>query len=183
MNNFTENAIAVKPLTLELKGIRPYLFTSLFIAIAVGLPSAAHFAGAPVRYLLPMHWTIILAGLIYGKKGGALCGFLAPSVSFLISGMPFPPMILPMTIELAAYGFITGLLRENFKLNSFASIAISLIAGRILFLITVLFMGSFTGLFLEYAKAAMLPGVFAGLAQIVILPFIAKLWIKKENGV
>lgn len=180
MNN-TENTIAVKPFTIELKSIRSYLFNTIFIAFAIGLPVIAHLAGAPVRYLLPMHWTIILAGLVYGKKGGALAGFLTPSLSFMISGMPYLPMLLPMTIELTAYGFIAGYLRENFKLNAFLSITIALITGRILFLLTVLFAGSYSGAFAEYAQTAMLPGLIAGAAQILILPFIAKWIVAKES--
>ncbi len=179
MNN---TAILVKPLTLELKGIRSYLFNALFVAFAIGLPVIAHLAGAPVRYLLPMHWTIILAGLVYGKKGGALSGFVTPSLSFMISGMPYLQMLLPMTIELTAYGFIAGYLRENLKLNSFAAIAIALVAGRVLFLLTVLISGSASGNFSDYAYTALMPGIFAAFGQIVILPFAAKWIISKERG-
>lgn len=181
MNKNNQNTLSIQPLTLELKSIRSYAFTALFVALAVGLPAAAHLAGAPVRYLLPMHWTIILAGLIYGKKGGALSGLLAPSVSFLISGMPFPPMIFPMTIELAAYGFAAGLMRENLKLNSFASVGIALLTGRVLFLLTVLLTGLFPGSFTAYTQSALMPGIYAAAAQVIILPFLAKWWIAKEN--
>jgi uncharacterized membrane protein len=174
-------SVVVKPFTLELKGVRPYMFTSMFVAFAIGLPVLAHLAGAPVRYMLPMHWTIILAGLVYGKKGGALSGFVTPSLSFMISGMPYLAMLLPMTIELTAYGFIAGYMRENLKLNSFAAIVVALIAGRILFLLTVLISGSFAGNFPDYTYNALMPGVFAVFGQIVILPFAAKWIIAKER--
>lgn len=177
--NYT--SAAVKPLTLELKGIRPYIFTTLFIAFAIGLPVAAHLGGEPVRYLLPMHWTIILAGLVYGKKGGALSGFVAPSLSFMISGMPSLPLLLPMTVELTAYGFMAGFLRENLKLNSFAAISIALVAGRILFLLTVLAAGTFGGDFAGYSYSALMPGLFAALGQVLILPFAAKWIISRER--
>ncbi len=180
MNNIN-NTIAAAPLTLELKSIRSYLFNTLFVAFAIGLPVVAHLAGAPVRYLLPMHWTIILAGLVYGKKGGALSGFITPSLSFMISGMPYLPMLLPMTIELTAYGFIAGYMRENFKLNSFMAVAIALISGRILFLLTVLAMGGYTGSFTEYTQTAMMPGIIAAAAQIIILPFISNWIVAKES--
>ena len=178
MNN---TSVAVKPFTLELKGVRPYMFASMFVAFAIGLPVLAHLAGAPVRYMLPMHWTILLAGLVYGKKGGALSGFVTPSLSFMISGMPYLPMLLPMTIELTAYGFIAGYVRENLKMNSFAAIAIALIAGRVLFLLTVLISGSFAGNIQDYTYNAFMPGIFAAIGQIVILPFAAKWIIAKER--
>jgi hypothetical protein len=86
-----------------------------------------------------------------------------------------------MTIELFTYGIIAGLLRESFKLNAFASVAVALIAGRILFVISILLFGSVSGSIPAYIQAAMLPGLAAGLAQIIILPFIAKWWVEKER--
>jgi niacin transporter len=177
--NINKNQIAYKP-TLEFTGVRSYLFTLFLIALAVILPAAAHLTGAPVRILLPMHWSIILAGLVYGWRCGLVSGMLAPTVSFLISGMPYPALIFPMTVELAAYGVIIGLLREKYNLNAFLSVIIGLAAGRILFLITLLI----TGLTIDsgYLTSAILPGLAAAVVQIIVLPFIAKWWIKKENN-
>jgi niacin transporter len=176
-----DKTLTLNSTTLELKGIKSYSFQILLVGLAVVLPYIAHYAGAPVRYLLPMHWAVILAGLVYGWRSGAITGLLAPVVSFMISGMPAPHILAPMTIELLIYGIITGLLRENFKMNSFASVAIALIAGRIIFLISVLLLGSVSGSFLSYTESAMLPGIGAVLAQIAILPFIAKWWVDKES--
>jgi hypothetical protein len=181
MNTFQNKTLALNSTTLELKGIKSYSFQILLVGLAVVLPYIAHTAGAPVRYLLPMHWVVILAGLVYGWRSGAITGLLAPIVSFLVSGMPLPHIIAPMTIELFIYGFTAGLLRETFKLNAFASAAIALVSGRILFVIAVLLLGSVPGTITAYIQAAMLPGLAAGLAQIIILPFIAKWWIEKER--
>ncbi len=128
-----------------------------------------------------MHWAVILAGLVYGWKSGAITGLLAPIVSFMISGMPLPLILGPMTIELFTYGILAGFLRENVKMNSFASVAIALAAGRIMFLISVLALGSVSGSFTVYAESAMLPGLAAALAQIIILPFISKWWVNSER--
>jgi hypothetical protein len=181
MNTSQNKTLALNSTTLELKGIKSYTFQILLVGLAVVLPYIAHTAGAPVRYLLPMHWAVILAGLVYGWKSGAITGLLAPIVSFLISGMPLPHILAPMTIELFTYGIIAGFLRENFKLNAFVSVAAALIAGRILFVISVLSFGSVSGSIPSYIQTAMLPGLAAGLAQIIILPFIAKWWVEKER--
>jgi niacin transporter len=181
MNTTQNKTLAMQSTTLELKGMKSYTFQILLVGFAVVLPYTAHVAGAPVRYLLPMHWAVILAGLVYGWKSGAITGLLAPVVSFMISGMPAPHILGPMTIELFAYGTITGLLRENFKMNSFVSVAIALAAGRILFLTAVLLLGSFSGSFLSYTESAMLPGIGAVLAQTAILPYAAKWWVNKES--
>ncbi len=181
MTRTQNKTLTLNSTTLELKGAKSYSFQILLVGLAVVLPYLAHFTGAPVRYLLPMHWAVILAGLVYGWRSGAITGLLAPVVSVLISGMPAPHILAPMTIELFTYGVITGLLRENFKMNSFASVAIALIAGRILFLISVLLLGSVSGSFFSYTEAAMLPGIAAAIAQIAILPFAAKWWVNKES--
>ncbi|MBI5404134.1 MAG: ECF transporter S component [Ignavibacteriae bacterium] len=163
--------------TLPLNNLRAYLFESLFVILAVALPSVCHLLGAPVRYILPMHWTVILAGLVYGWRGGAIAGFLSPVVSFLITGMPFLISLVPMTAELFTYGLITGILVQKIKMNSFASIAIALIIGRTIFLF--IFIISNQGIDISgYFMSAILPGLIIGLVQIISIPLIAKFWIK-----
>jgi len=147
----------------------------------VGLPVLAHLSGAPVRVLLPMHWPVILAGLVYGWRGGALTGLLAPSVSFLISGLPLPIILPAMTAELFTYGFVTGLFRERFRWNPFGSVAIALVLGRVAFIFAVVFGSATATNYLEYFKVALLPGFFAGIAQIVLLPFLSSWWARQEQ--
>ena len=145
------------------------------------LPALAHATGLPTRVLLPMHWPVILAGLCYGWRSGLLIGIAAPSLSFLISGMP-PVFVLPaMTVELAAYGCLAGLARQNFGLNTFASSAISLIGGRVVFLATIFAIGSVSSSFATYLQTSMLPGLPAALAQLVLLSLVANWWVGREQ--
>ncbi|RLB05283.1 MAG: hypothetical protein DRG50_07465, partial [Deltaproteobacteria bacterium] len=126
MNNYNERAISVQQPTLAFWKVRAFLFQGLLVAAAMLLPVVAHLSGAPVRILLPMHWPVILAGLVYGWRGGALIGLVAPTVSFLFSGLPLPRILPAMTIELFTYGFFTGLFRERFRWNPCASVAVAL---------------------------------------------------------
>lgn len=172
----------IKILTLDnkvlpLNNTRAYLFESLFIILAVSLPSIFHLLGAPVRYILPMHWTVILAGLVYGWRGGAISGFLSPVISFMITGMPYPVSLIPMTAELTVYGTMTGMLKEKLKINSFISIAIALVSGRVIYLLMFALFNPILDIF-GYFVMAMVPGLFIGLLQIIALPFIAKFWTK-----
>jgi hypothetical protein len=173
--------IALRPTTLIAWNLQGIAFQSLLVTLAVALPAVAHLTGLPVRYLLPMHAPVILAGLVYGWRGGLATGLLSPLVSFLISGMPFPPMILPMTLELGTYGLIAGLLRENARLNSFLSVATAALAGRIVFVMTVLLAGSVNTPFVAYLQAAMLPGLIGMVGQIALLPFVAKWWVDRAR--
>ncbi|MEO7539064.1 MAG: ECF transporter S component [Pyrinomonadaceae bacterium] len=149
----------------------------LLASAAFVLPAAAHMVGLPTRVLLPMHWPVIMAGLCYGWRSGAVIGLLAPVTSFLISGMP-PALMLPaMTVELAAYGLLAGLARQNLRYGWFASSAVSLIGGRIVFLAVALLLGTIAIPFGDYLASAMLPGIPAAIAQLIILSLAAGLWV------
>jgi uncharacterized membrane protein len=182
MSNYNNRAISIKNYTLEFRGLRAFILQGLLVTTAILLPAIAHLIGAPVRILLPMHWPIILAGLLYGWRGGALTGLLAPTISFLISGRPLPVVLPAMTIELFAYGFVTGLLRERFRCNAFASVIVAIIIGRIAFISTALLTGYVSKDYLsEYIRLAFLPGIAATLVQIILLPILSSWWVNKEN--
>ena len=168
---FTLPALGVKAVSVQLL----LLFAAAFL-----LPAAAHATGLPVRMLLPMHWPVIFVGLCYGWRSGAIVGLSAPILSYLISGMPLPHILPSMTIELAVYGFLAGFARENLKLNWFAATAISLIGGRIVFLVIVLATRAVPEPFFEYLQVAMLPGIWAAIAQLVLLSLGAWWWVGRE---
>jgi niacin transporter len=180
MSHNAESAISLSKPTLSLSGIRAYCFELLLISAAVILPVAAHMAGAPVRFLLPMHWPVILAGLVYGWRAGALTGLLAPIVSYALSGYPLPIILPSMTVELLTYGLATGLLREIVRLNPFIAVTIALVIGRLVFTTSVL-ISSLTTHSLAYFQASLSPGLVAALGQIAVLPFLAKWWIGQER--
>jgi niacin transporter len=182
MSAQNESIISVAKPTLTFSGLRALVFQLILISATVILPVVAHLSGAPVRLLLPMHWPVILAGLIYGWRSGLLTGILAPIVSYLLSGFPLPNILPSMTMELLTYGLVAGILREVLRFNPFLSVAIALIIGRIVFIVSVLF-GNSTGItsYPEYFQAALLPGVIAGLFQIALLPLLAKWWMNREQ--
>jgi len=176
-----ERSISVHRPTLAFWGIRSLALQGLLVVAAVALPVAAHLTGAPVRVLLPMHWPVILAGLVYGWRGGMLAGLLAPSASFALSGLPTPLILPAMTVELFCYGFITGLLRERFGWNPFVSVAVALVLGRIAFVIAVVLGGAVTANYLVYVKAAFLPGLAAAVGQVALLPLLGNWWVRQAQ--
>lgn len=181
MYNQNQPTISVKNTTLVFWGTKSLIFQVILVGAAVILPAVAHLSGAPVRILLPMHWPVILAGLVFGWRSGALVGLLSPSMSYLVSGMPLPAILPAMTVELFAYGFVAGLLREKLRFNPFLSVIPALIIGRIAFALTVYLGFAASGNYMQYFKAALLPGLFAALGQIILLPIIANWWVKKEQ--
>lgn len=171
-------SLALRPTVLPAFTVNAVLVQIVLLAsAALLLPAAAHLTGLPVRQLLPMHWPALFVGLCYGWRSGAVIGLLAPITSFLISGMP-PAFMLPaMTVELAAYGFLAGFSREYLRLNYFLSMAVALVGGRIVFLGIALAFGSIVQPFYEYLMAAMLPGLPAAIAQLILLSLAARLWV------
>lgn len=179
MTTYNESVIAAP--TLPFSNVKAFVYEVGLIAAAVALPVVAHMLNAPVRYLLPMHWAIILAGLVYGWQAGALAGLVVPSISYLISGMPLPNVLPSMTAELVMYGFVAGILREKVGLNAFASVAVALVVGRIAFMALAIFTNSAVANFASYFQAALIPGLGAAVCQIILLPFVARWWVNSER--
>jgi len=153
----------------------------LLISASFLLPAASHGLGLPVRWLLPMHWPVILVGLCYGWKSGLLVGLAAPGLSFLISGRPLPVILPAMSIELATYGLLAGFAVANLGWNRWLATVLSLVGGRVVFVATVVFLGSHVEPLGIYLQAAMLPGLVAAAVQLLSLPALAGWWHRHES--
>ena len=114
---------------------------AMLSAIAIVLSSMLHhLVGFKLAILFsPMHFPVLLMGILCGPWLGLIGGMLTPVVSFLMSGGPAYTTLVPMIFELAMYGFLTGMLRRVFlknpKTNRFASVialVLAMIGGRLL---------------------------------------------------
>jgi len=125
---FTQTKVLPKVLTFS--QVKYYIFSAVFVGLAVATPAIFHqFNFAGPRFL-PMHIFVLIAGLLFGWRTGLLVGILSPLLSFSITHLP-PIVILPETIlELAVYGFTVGLLREKGSNFWFALLG-AMILGRL----------------------------------------------------
>lgn len=171
------NALAI-PQTpvIRLTKIRLVIFSISFVALSVLTPYITHQFNLAGPAFLPMHFFVLLAGLLFGWRLGLIVGLITPWISFATSGMP-PYAILPqLTLEIGTYGFMAGLLRQNLKLNPWFSLILAIILGRFVLLFGFLSIPSL----ITTIKAG-LPGI---LIQIIILPlftyFITN-FLKKDN--
>lgn len=117
--------------------------TAMLCAVCVVLSAIFHYLklGSVGALISPMHLPVFLAGILCGPWLGLICGVVSPIMAFFVSGgsnPEFPNRLIPMIVELAVYGFLSGLLRyiflKNPKTNKFSSIlalVISMVAGRI----------------------------------------------------
>jgi hypothetical protein len=111
---------------------RKFLYSQISIFVfVVAVPNILHFFGIYVIGVLPMHWPVILAGLLWGWRLGAYLAIAAPLLGFLISGMPTVFVLLPMIFELMCYGALPPLVMKRFGVSSYFAVFISLIIGRI----------------------------------------------------
>lgn len=160
---------------ISMKTKKAILGQCLFLTFALVIPSITHRLGLNYLVAQPMHWMILFAGITYGPISGLILGASIPIVSFLITGMPVP-MNLPLMIpELAVYGFIAGLLKQ--KVTAFGSLAISLIAGRVVYLALIAIIGRLDVPALLYIQNTWTPGLIAVILQIAVLPLLSGLYI------
>lgn len=170
------------PPTLPATGARAVTVQfALLLAAAFVLPALAHAAGAPVRLLLPMHWPVLLAGLCYGWRSGLAVGMAAPLASAALSGMPGPLLLPVMTLELAAYGALAGLGVQALRLSRPIALLLAGLGGRVVFVLVALVTGVAAGPSGAWLQAALVPGLAALLAQVVLLPVLAAWWVRRED--
>lgn len=117
--------------------------TAMLSALAILLATVVHMLAdgnnSIASLFSPMHFPVLLAGILCGPWLGLICGAITPWISFLVHGRPpFPNALLPMFVELAVYGFMTGMMRNIFlknpKTNRFASVLsliIAMVVGRL----------------------------------------------------
>ena len=110
--------------------------TAISIALCIVLPLAFHMIPQGGKIFLPMHIPVLLCGLICGAPYGFLCGLVGPVLSSILTGMPPAGMLPSMTIELACYGLVAGLMIRFIKtdkrfLNLYSSLIIAMVLGRV----------------------------------------------------
>jgi len=147
----------------------------MFLALALIVPMVTHRLGFGFLVAQPMHWMILFAALAYGPMSGLILGVTVPLASFLVTGMPLPAMLPLMLPELAVYGLVAGLLKH--KVTAFGSVAIALVAGRVVFLALLALTGGLNVSAFEFARATWGPGLVAILLQISLLPVLSGLFV------
>ena len=117
------------------------LLSALFLAMGMVFPILTMQIKEIGDSLLPMHLPVMLCGLICGWKYGFAVGFLLPFLRSVIFSMPpLYPNAVWMAFELAAYGFTIGFMYARLNKRSigavYASLAVSMVAGRVMWGIT-----------------------------------------------
>ena len=134
-----------------------------------------------------MHIPVLLCGFICGWQYGALIGFVAPLLRYLVFGMPpLMPVGAAMAFELAVYGLVTGLLYKLLPKKLpyiYVSLVSAMLLGRIVWgLVKYRIAGFQDGsfgfdAFVSGAFTVAVPGI---IIQILLVPVIV-LALKKAK--
>lgn len=158
------------------------VLSALFLALCYVLPFLTGQIPEIGAMLCPMHIPVILCGYICGAPWGLLVGFLAPLLrSFTLSMPPLFPTAVCMALELATYGFTSGLFHRilpHKKPFIYCSLLISMLLGRVVWGISMFALMSISGdsfgftAFLAGAVTNAVPGIILQLALIPVTVMI-----------
>lgn len=155
---------------LRLTKIKELIFTIAFVALSVLTPMVLHyFSGISAgRIFLPMHFFVLIAGLLLGWRAGLVTGLISPIVSYLITGMPVVSILLFVIVELSVYGLTAGLLKEKF--NIWISLFGALVFGRLVVLLAIFLFSNMNAI--NFVFSAIRDG-WQGIAlQIIFVPMV-----------
>lgn len=111
------------------------VWSGVFVALGIVLPFLTGQIQGIGKMLLPMHLPVIVCGFVCGPLYGLAVGGMVPLLRSTWFGMPVMyPTAVSMAFELAAYGFVTGILyRKLPKRNGmiYAVLVIAMISGRL----------------------------------------------------
>ncbi len=151
----------------------------MFLALAIVLPFLTGQLQQFGKMLCPMHIPVILCGFFCGPVYALAVGLVAPLLRFALFGMPvIIPTGLAMCFELAAYGFISGLMYKLLpkkKINIYISLVVSMLAGRVIWgVASAIIYGAEK---MPFGLSAFLAGAFTnalpGIAlQLVLIPLL-----------
>lgn len=158
--------------------IKKLVYASVCLALALVLPFLTGQIPQVGSALCPMHIPVLLCGFLCGGPWASLVGFVAPPLRFVLFGMPPFPTNAAMSVELAAYGLVSGLLYEKLpktKANIYLSLISAMVAGRLVWgVVRALLSGVFGtpltfALFWASAFTNAIPGI---LCHIILIPIL-----------
>ncbi len=113
--------------------LRRMTTAALLLAIALLLPFLTGQIPTLGKLLSPMHLPVLLAGLLLGPVYGAAVGVSAPLLRMALFWMPQFPKSLAMSVELAVYGAVCGLMMRILPKRAWApypALITAMLVGR-----------------------------------------------------
>lgn len=169
------------------KIVQNTVFSAMFLALCMILPLITFGSIQLGNAISPMHIPVLICGFVCGWQYGAIVGFIAPLLRYLIFSMPpLFPIGVAMAFELMAYGVLSGLLYRAFpKKNSsiYLALILSMLGGRIVwgtvrYIIAGLGGSEFS--FAMFAAGAFVEAIPAIICHIIIVPIVVMAFKKSK---
>jgi len=143
------------------------------IALGVVLPYMFHLFHLGSN-LLPMHFPVLIAGLLLGPGYGLSAGAVTPVLSSFMTGMPPFPNFIGMAFELGTYGCCAGYFYFSRNFNIWFSVLISIVISRLVLAIVYTLFFPLLGLkgipFWQFFALSLLPSLPGIAAQFAMVP-------------
>lgn len=166
---------------IHMKSTKTYkiVWSGVFIALGIVLPFLTGQIQSIGNKLLPMHLPILICGFVCGAPYGLTAGLIVPLLRSILFGMPpMFPTAVSMALELAVYGFVTGLLYKKLPKNN-AMIYVALIGAMLIGRVAagavnvVLYGVQGSGYSMQMFMAGMFMNAVPGIIlQLVLIPVI-----------
>ena len=168
---------------LSNKKVKYAIGTLLLSGLGIAMPRIFHvLAGTSAGTIfLPMHICVLIAALTFGMISSTVVVGSSVIFSYLLTGMPSLTRLPYMFIELAIYAVLLSIFNKKF--NSYISLTMTIVLGRILYAgilftsVNILGFSSYGISVLESVKVG-IPGI---ILQILFVPVIAKIINKGLN--
>ncbi|MCM1112965.1 MAG: ECF transporter S component [Muribaculum sp.] len=175
----SENKHSQKPINKK-NPVYQLTLSAMFVAIGLVLPFLTGQVPQIGKMLLPMHIPVLLCGLICGWQYGLVVGFILPLLRYFLFSMPILfPTGIGMSLELATYGLVVGLLYSRSRwqcvIALYRSMVIAMISGRVVWGVAQIFLLGISGsaftwqMFLAGAFLNAIPGI---ILQLILIPAI-----------
>lgn len=161
--------------TVSFRNPRFLTYGALLTAVGVVVPFFFHQFGMAGKVFLPMHFPVLIAGFLLGPLGGMMVGFLCPTVSALLTGMPPLPYLSVMVPELMTYGGVSGALYRWSKRNIWMALLGAMAAGRAVLGLTGWVMAHLLDIHLTpvaFMTGAMVTGLPGIVGQLILIPLL-----------
>lgn len=156
-----------------------FTYAALCLALALVLPFLTAQIPQIGSALSPMHIPVFLCGFLCGWPFGLAVGFIAPLLRSLLFGMPpLMPTALAMAFELAAYGFLSGILYKALPKKIpyiYVTLILAMIGGRVVWGVAQLILAGLSGsefLFSAFIAGAITNAIPGIILHIVLVPLI-----------
>ena len=176
-----------KEISMKRTNVKTLVLAALFLALALVLPFLTGQIPEIGSMLCPMHIPVLLCGFFCGWPWGLAVGVIAPVLRSVLFGMPpmFPTAVC-MSLELATYGAISGLMYQKLprkKGSVYIALLCAMVAGCMVWgaarlLCAGLDVSAFgLSAFWAGAVTTAIPGI---IVQIVLIPILVMV-LEKHN--